>query len=554
MLSIPYFINLGASAIWDGSEAFYAETPREMLASGDWLSPNFNFEPRVNKPPLTYWVVAVSYKIFGVNEFAVRLPGALAALGVMLFSWGAARSFYGPRAALFAAAIAATTPRVFILERRLPIDMLLLFFLTGTLFFLLRAATKNKALNWRCAYVFVALGFMTKGPIAAVIPAVTFLAWALYTKKFRLSEIRPLEGTVIFLCIVLPWYVLSYLAHGWEYIAQFFLSDNLGRFASESFGPSRGFLYYIPIWFSDFFPWSFIGLAAFATLIRGFRERLKEASFGLPFFWCILIFLVFSLSKNKQEYYIAPMYPAAAILIAGFLDKFGQRNKPDVPYAMHGGFRLWRWIYSALAFLLFLIAFVLPFILDILVPGIITALRLGPSIILIATTILIGWNIVKGRLHGAFVSLVFSIWVIFFSGVLIYVPALENFRPVRDFCATIENAISADNDTNNETETGYFRTSSSLTSMTFYLKRRIFEEDDYIRMLQRFQSSHRIFCILDDHAYGWLLNQSNQSNNAARLYVLDRRPAHFSIRFGQLFDNEKRTGRELLLVSNQPSL
>jgi 4-amino-4-deoxy-L-arabinose transferase-like glycosyltransferase len=128
LLSLPYFINLGVSSIWDANEAFYAETPREMLASGDYLSPQFNFQPRVQKPPLTYWTVLASYKIFGVNEFAVRFPGALAALGVLLFSYGMARMLFSPQAALFSAAITATTARIFILERRLPIDILLLFF------------------------------------------------------------------------------------------------------------------------------------------------------------------------------------------------------------------------------------------------------------------------------------------------------------------------------------------------------------------------------------------------------------------------------------------
>ena len=546
-LAMPYFINLGASSIWDGSEAFYAETPREMLVSGDWLSPRFNFEPRVNKPPLTYWVIAVSYKIFGVNEFAVRLPGALAALGIILFSWGAAWSFHGPRAALFAAAIAAVTPRIFILERRLPIDILLLFFLTGTLFFMLRAVTKNDALNRRCAYIFAALGFMTKGPIAIIIPAGAILVWMLYAGKFRLPIRAMLEGAVIFLCIVLPWYILSYQAHGWDYIVQFFLSDNLGRFASESFGPSRGFLYYIPIWFSDFFPWAFIGTAALVSLRRGFRERMKDASFGLPFFWCALTFLIFSFSKNKQEYYIAPMYPAAAVIIAGLLGRPRQSDNPDEAHAGHGKFRLWPWIYGVLAFLLFSLAFILPFILDILMPGIGAALRIGPSVILVAGAGLTAWSAIRKNYHGAFASLAFSIWIVFFSGALIYIPALENFRPVKDFCATIENVILADADTDGETEIGYFRT--SLPSMTFYLKRRIFEEDDYDRMLRRFQSGRRVFCILDSRDYDLFVKQGN---NDARLYILDRKE-RFSIRFGQLFDDEKRDGRELFLVSNRIS-
>ena len=603
LLCLPFFINLGAASIWDGSEAFYAETAREMLASGDWLSPRFNFEPRVNKPPLTYWIIAVSYKIFGVNEFAVRFPGALAALGVTLFAWGAARSFYGTRAALFAAVIAAATPRIFILERRLPIDILLLFFLTGTLFFLLRAAVSATSENpWErgrlariflknagimpalpaknevfgaclsirepaktqkppraphaipliCAYVFAALGFLTKGPVAVIIPAGALAVWMCYARKLRFSDLLPLRGAAIFLCVVLPWYVLSYFARGWDYISQFFLSDNLGRFASESFGPARTFYYYVPIWFSDFFPWSLIGTAALISLgATSFRERLKEVTFGLPFFWCALTFLLFSLSKNKQEYYIAPMYPAAAILVAGLLAKAGQMKERfaegAAKIAGRGSFRLLPPIYGILAFLLFVSAFVLPYILDILIPGINEALRLTPSFILVAGAGLTAWNACRKKLNRAFASLAFSIWIIFFSGALMYVPALEIFRPVKDFCAAIENEIRADADAsadNRETEIGYFSASHARHSMAFYLKRRIFEEDDYARMLRRFLSDSRVFCILDDRDYDWF------AEKGAPLFILDRR-AHFSIRFNQLIENEKHNERLLLLVSNR---
>jgi 4-amino-4-deoxy-L-arabinose transferase-like glycosyltransferase len=89
--SLPYFTRLGSSSLWDANEAFYAETPREMLITGDYLAPRFNFQPRAQKPPLTYWAVLASYEVFGVNEFAVRFPGAMAAVGTLLFSYGLAR-------------------------------------------------------------------------------------------------------------------------------------------------------------------------------------------------------------------------------------------------------------------------------------------------------------------------------------------------------------------------------------------------------------------------------------------------------------------------------
>ena len=239
LLALPYFVNLGVSSLWDANEAFYAETPREMMVTGDYLAPRFNFEPRVQKPPLTYWVVLLSYRVFGVGEFAVRFPGALAALGILLFCYGAARSAFGPRAGLAAAAIAATTARIFILARRLPIDILLLFFLTGALFFILRALRRDGMGPWIPVYLFLGLAFMTKGPVALVIPAAALGGWWILARRRPWARIYPLLGSVIIAAVVLPWYLAVWQAHGWDYIAPFFLSDNLGRFATETLGPSR---------------------------------------------------------------------------------------------------------------------------------------------------------------------------------------------------------------------------------------------------------------------------------------------------------------------------
>ncbi len=146
-LALPYCLNLGSSSLWDANEAFYAETPREMLESGNYLAPEFNYQPRPQKPPLTYWAVLASYKAFGVREFSVRLPGAVAAVGTLLFVFGMARMLYSPFAGLVAAAICSTTPRFFLLSRKLPIDTLLLFWLAGTAYFIVRGISTEVGLQ-----------------------------------------------------------------------------------------------------------------------------------------------------------------------------------------------------------------------------------------------------------------------------------------------------------------------------------------------------------------------------------------------------------------------
>ncbi len=555
-ISLPYCINLGKSSIWDSNEAFYAETPREMLVTGNYLAPQFNFQPRAQKPPLTYWIVLASYKLFGVNEFAVRVPGALAAIGIFLFSYSTAKLLFGLRAALIAAVATATTARIFILARRLPIDILLLFFLTASFYFLIRAIQKNERTGWILAYVSVSLGFLTKGPVALVIPAGAYLAWILWGRRIKSSTAHPLMGAAVFILIAIPWYILIYKAHGWTYISPFFLRDNLGRFASESMGPARGPFYYFSVYLTDFFPWSLLVLVAVILLWvdRKKEPPLRSLSFGFPLIWCALTFFLFSLSKNKQEYYIAPIYPVAAVIISGALDRILRNeytrgtselagdpklNPQGVVSGSAGTPRssLWAWGYGFLAFFLVLLSLILPYILSAFIPDVPPMLHYAPSLVFIGGAVQLTRNIGRGKFSRCFPALAIPLWAIFFMGALFYVPALESFRYVKGFCSIIE-AQSVGND-----EAGFFRIAAP--SMVFYLQRPIFEESNFDLMIHRFRSSRRIFCILDKKDY------VSFADKKVTLHVLGRH-SRYAMRLGSLLDAGHFPEEELLLVSNRP--
>ena len=554
IISLPYFINLGKSSIWNINEAFYAETPREMLVTGDYLSPTFNYQVRAQKPPLTYWAILASYRLFGVNEFAVRFPGALAALGVLLFSYGTARLLFGFRAALIAALIAATTPRIFILARRLPIDILLLFFLTGTMFFLARAIHKRKSGSYAWAYIFAGLGFLTKGPIALAIPAGTCLAWNFWGRRLKISEMRPLTGIAIFVLIVLPWYVLIYRIHGFTYIANFFLRDNLGRFALDSMGPSRGLFYYFPVYAADFFPWSFLLLFAVYWLWKKRKEilPLKEFSFGFPLMWCALIFLIFSFSKNKQEYYIAPMYPAAAVVMSGLAAcvRKGRSKEPVEPsrnaepgtpghWAENAVFGSASWSVAPNAFvalLFFLLSLFTPYFLGAFLPDLSFYLHYAPSLIFISASLWAVFSIIRKAPSDCLFSAALPLWAVFMMAATFYVPALESYRPVKHFCRLIE-AESRGNE-----EAGFFGT--AVPSMAFYLEHPIFQETDPKRMMNRFTSGKRVFCVLSAEDYAYFVEKG------AKIDILDRR-FRFSIKLNALFHTGYSPEEELLLVSSR---
>src|SRR6478609_2910490 len=129
---VPYFVGLGDSAIWDANEAFYVETPREMIERGDYVSPTFNYEPRLNKPVLSYWIVAGFYQVLGVSVGVQRLPIALGALGLIavagLLGWllwpgTSPRERRRAEAALWAAIGLAVAPRLLMFARRIFIDI-----------------------------------------------------------------------------------------------------------------------------------------------------------------------------------------------------------------------------------------------------------------------------------------------------------------------------------------------------------------------------------------------------------------------------------------------
>jgi 4-amino-4-deoxy-L-arabinose transferase-like glycosyltransferase len=473
---------------------------------------------------------------------------------VLLFSYAIARALFSSRAALICAAISATTPRIFILARRLPIDILLLFFLTGTLFFLVRAIQKNGRIRWAWAYLFAALGFLTKGPVAVLIPAVTLIVWMLWSRRGRVS-VYPFTGTAIFACAALPWYGLVFWAHGWTYIAPFFLKDNWGRFAAQAMGPSRGLFYYFSVYATDFFPWSLLMLAPLYHLWRArkIEQPMRSLSFGLPMIWGVLIFCFFSFSKNKQEYYIAPLYPAAAIILSGVLDKRVSKHLSEKIGSSEGELELstsplmpaaveplksswWTWLYGIPAFFLLSLSATMPYILGFFIPDISFLLHYAPPLILITGVALLIRNIIRREYTRCFSMLALSIWIIFMIGALFYVPALESVRPVKSFCQKIEMQWK------DQDEAGFFR--ASLPSMVFYLRRPIFQENDFEQMALRFRSSKQVFCILTEKDYAFFANKD------LNIYILDRHSS-FTVRLGALLNVGSLSGDDLLLVSNR---
>jgi 4-amino-4-deoxy-L-arabinose transferase-like glycosyltransferase len=538
---LPYAINLHRSALWDANEAFYAETPREMLESGDYLAPRFNYEPRAQKPPLTYWCVVAGYKLVGISELGVRLPGLFAAAGILLLAYETARQLFSRHAALLAVLMLGTTMRLFILARQLPRDILLVFWLTATAFFLTRALKHGQRKDWFFAYVAAGLGFLTKGPVAWALPGLSCGAWCLWTGRVRLRATHPFMGAAIQAALVAPWYLLTYFKYGWTYIGDFFLQDNFTRFTTGtlygwSMSPSRSPFYYIHVFFVDFFPWSLLFTAG-AIQLWSERKSLRtdnSLKFGFPLTWCAVVFLFFSISKSKQEYYIAPLYPLMAVLLAGLFEKplFDPKSTSATGRRRCGA------TLAATAAVLGGVALFLPFVLPALIPEGPAVLHYAPTAFLLAAAGILAWNVRRGRLLQGVFTTALAMWFLFVSAATFYLPALEQLRPVKTICRTIQ-AYAGSGD-----EIGYYR--AAVPSMLFYLRRQIFTVSDPPTMARIFQGDRRVFCVLGDDDY-----RSFTADGELRLYVLQRYP-QLSTRLGDILFRRGTDADELLLVCNRP--
>ncbi|MDB9473537.1 ArnT family glycosyltransferase [Dolichospermum circinale] len=345
---IAFGWNLGNVGLIDETEPLFAEASRQMLLTGDWITPFFNGETRFDKPALIYWCQAIAYSIMGVNEWAARTPSVLAAMGVIALAFYTVQWHFTkkdelekvanlPRrylTAALAAALMALNPEMIVWGRTGVSDMLLTGCIGSTLLcFFLGYAQNNRAIviaNWQfpnqwylASYVLIAGAILTKGPVGIVLPGLIMIAFALYVGKFWQiwREMRPILGMVIVLVLSLPWYILVTWRNGWNFINAFFVYHNIERFTEVVNGHSAPWYFYFLV--------VLLGFAPYAVYIPESLVRLKlwqrsywlqkERSQHLGLFvslWFLGVFGFFTVSVTKLPSYVLPLMPAAAILVA----------------------------------------------------------------------------------------------------------------------------------------------------------------------------------------------------------------------------------------------
>lgn len=305
------FFGLGGFPLFDVDEGAFSEATREMLARGDYVTTWLNGQPRFDKPILTYWLQAASVSLFGVHEFAFRLPSALAATcwiaAIVVFT----RQQGGPAAGYAAGIVAATTLGVSVIGRGATADALLNLWLALAMFDMLRYLDNPRALYRRRVYLWMGLGLLTKGPVALLIPfAAGGAAYALQGRaRLWLRALFDPAGWLVLLAVAGPWYWLEYQQQGRAFIDGFFLRHNVERFMSPLQGHSGNLLYYLPVTLLLLLPYT--GL--FLRLLPRLR-KLRDTPLD-TFLWCWFLFvlLFFSLAGTKLPHYL--LYGITPLLV-----------------------------------------------------------------------------------------------------------------------------------------------------------------------------------------------------------------------------------------------
>jgi 4-amino-4-deoxy-L-arabinose transferase-like glycosyltransferase len=540
-----YFVDLGGSAIWDANEAFYVETPREMMERGDYVFPTFNYEPRVNKPVLSYWIVAGFYKLFGVSVAVQRIPIAIGGVLIVLIAFLLGRLAGGmdrttaTLAGLWAATGLAVSPRLLMFSRRIFIDIYITLFMAATLLFFALAERypDRRRLFLTLMYVAVGLGVLTKGPVAVALPGLVFLIYLVRHRELRrATEMMIPAGIVIVSAIVVPWYAALYQRDGWTHIVSFFIGENIGRF-SEGIGvdQDRGPFFYAGVLLGDGFPWSILLFSAAVALFRrspvtpGAQHRTtpfdsRTSHVGrlrsLLWIWIATIVIFFSFSASKQDLYIYPVMPAVAALGGA---------------AVAGAWPGIRWLSAIVGGLFALIGAGILYVFQASgnvyeldgVPAV-AALAICGGVALVVLAAKDRWR------SGLLVFLAAGVlinWLL----VLRVVPSFEKYKPVPPITRFLESRVTGD-----DVIAHY---SVALPSMVYYMRRHIdvtYDREEFIRIMQQ---PKRVFAVLWTREYERL--RGDLGVPTCQIF----QTSSFNIKVGAVIRREKLP--ELVVITNR---
>ena len=310
-IAVLYFLRLGAGSLWDNSEPQYAEIVKEMLRSGDWLTLHKDLQPWFIHPPLWFWTAGASAKLFGLTEFALRLPSAVFGVACCYATYLAAKRLYGDAAGIVAALALGAGLEFLVLSRLAVQETMLICAMTiGTFWGYFALRDRDARALWIAA-VATAAGTMVKGPVAIVVPALALLVWAAWSKRWPSFRGLPWLGAgAAYVALAGAWFAAQTVVNGPHFLMAYFGMSNVARFLSPFENQPGPPYYYIPVIIVGFFPFVAFVPQAIAAAWRSHSDdgRLLIAASAVPF-------VFFSIAQTKLPNYIAIAFPVLAVMV-----------------------------------------------------------------------------------------------------------------------------------------------------------------------------------------------------------------------------------------------
>lgn len=318
---VIFFAGLGAYPLLEPDEGRYTEIPREMLASGDFVTPRLNGVLYFEKPPLYYWLNAAALTLPGRPETLSRLAGAFFGLAGIGLAWALGRSIGGRRVGLISGIVLGSSPLWVALSRAAIIDMTLTFFLSATLtcFWLAQAkdrGDRGERLLWYGMFASAALATLAKGLIGFLIPGAVIFVFLLFARRWSLLLRVPWVGGILFfLAIAMPWHVLAARRNP-DFLWFYFVHEHWLRYTTPEADREAPFWFFAPVLLLGLLPWSGLLPAVVALFRRGAEPLRRRPELIFLASWAGFIFLFFSASHSKLVPYVLPVCPPLAVLAA----------------------------------------------------------------------------------------------------------------------------------------------------------------------------------------------------------------------------------------------
>lgn len=332
LMAAVWFGNLEYRKLVRPDEGRYAEIPREMAASGDWVTPRLNGIKYFEKPALQYWVTAGAYRLFGEHHWTARLWSALTGFLGIFFTAFAATRLFGREAGLFAASVLGSSLLYTLIAHMNSLDMGMTFFMGGALMsFLLAqqdaASARANRLWMHVAWAALAFSVLSKGLMGIVLPGAVLVLYTLIERDFGLwKRLHLVSGIALFMAIAAPWFIAVSIANP-EFFHFFFIHEHFERFLTKTHGRYEPWWWFIPVLAAGILPWI---VTLIDSMVRAWKaepaaqQRFKPKRFLL--IWAVFIFVFFSLSGSKLASYILPIFPALALLIGEHLSRINGRR------------------------------------------------------------------------------------------------------------------------------------------------------------------------------------------------------------------------------------